>query len=95
MLGLDQQQKISALPFRKAESVVPLPGRRSRHQAPARHVAFRPRVEKIFLFGFAVTHGKVPIRPKESKEIQAFFLGFIWFFLDYLADLAHITGVPK
>jgi hypothetical protein len=33
---------------------------------------------RIFLFGFAVTPSKGPNRPKESKEMQAIFLGFPW-----------------
>src|SRR5580700_8504757 len=33
-------------------------------------------VRRIFLFGFVITHLKIPIWPKESKEIQGIFLGF-------------------
>jgi hypothetical protein len=55
--------------------------------ARLRHLAYNPRGEskpkKIFLFGFAVTHLK-SLDSDESKQIQAFFLGFIWFCLDFL-----------
>jgi hypothetical protein len=40
-----------------------------------------PEAGRIFLFGFAVTHSKAPNPPNESKEKQAFFLGFIWIYL--------------
>jgi hypothetical protein len=37
--------------------------------------------ETIFVFGFAVTHWKAPIRPNKSKELQAFLFGFPWIYL--------------
>jgi len=40
-----------------------------------------PRREKIFLFGFAVTYLKAPIRTNKSKEIQGNSRLFAWFYL--------------
>jgi hypothetical protein len=46
--------------------------------------AARVKPEKKFFIFFRCNPLKSPIRPKESKEMQGFFLGFPWIHLDFL-----------
>jgi hypothetical protein len=75
--------------FPVAEQTRALSGPAARRKGAARRLrCFAHNLERelaagrIFLFGFAVTHSKAPIRTNKSKQIQGFLLGFAWFYLD-------------